>query len=822
MAATKIVVPDFQFSGFYYAEILRRVRIFNRVNAPEITSEIAEEPFIQGERAFSLVGHMNNVLLDFAANELLLPTAKLQDSVRALLELIDYQIRDYSPSTVEVLAKLDEVLTSSVEVVEANSIFETDRDDENESVPFEVDDAVTAGPTNVVDAAFGLELDREGTDGATVVGDSDAFESASMAVSSLDIGKEIEVVGSVLGNNDVFRIAEVLQSGVLSRVRLEGTLGGPVPLFVIEGDLTWRIRAYTSNGAAAVNATGSPYFTPIASMNIGDKIYVGSEHVLWSELAMTFNALQGSNPGVWEYYDPDTSDENPDAVTNQGTYLTFNLETLLGRGPLTYNERSGSMVRVTHLPSGISELVESYWGGPDNLADTSAFLGQSGTPSTDPEDYSVATDWIPLPDEDDGTGNMNGQSGTLGYSLPQTLRRNWSKVEVNSIDGFYLRWRCVGVGAPTVVPVINTLDISEGDQYLLLDATQGETVLNEPEVTSSGQPNQEFVLSTTPGLRDTVECFVDEGGGEVEWTNLTEVGERLLTAGPKDRVFVVKQDSAGELTAKFGNGEQGKVPPLGIENIRFVYRVNAVLDGNVGGATIVLNTAGASLIEELTNPRPASGWREADGASDDSLALVKEEGPASLRTGASASAPSDYETLALAFTTTRGTRPVVRAKAIEEGFGPKTIKLVVVGTDGVSITESVRDELQEYFNGNESTGLEGVAAANTEVTVVNFTPRVFGVSLSIEANSALSETLVKTSLATLINPTALATDGQTWLWKFGGRVPTSRMQSEVFQISPGNVFDVDVSIPSEDVELTEDELPLLDSGDVTVSIVAPS
>ena len=32
MAVSKITIPDFQFSGFYYPQILQRIRVFNRVN----------------------------------------------------------------------------------------------------------------------------------------------------------------------------------------------------------------------------------------------------------------------------------------------------------------------------------------------------------------------------------------------------------------------------------------------------------------------------------------------------------------------------------------------------------------------------------------------------------------------------------------------------------------------------------------------------------------------------------------------------------------------------------------------------------------------
>lgn len=817
MATTKIIVPDFQFSGFYYAEILRRVRLYNRIHAPEITSEVAEEPFIQLERAFALVGHLNNVLLDLAANENLLATAKLQDSVRLLLELIDFQLRDYSPATVELLAELTQVPTSSVRILDADSLFETEREADTDPVPFEnVGQAYDVGPANVVDGVFGLEMDREGTDGATVVGDPDALESASMAVTSLDVGKQVEVTGSILGNNGTFKIAEVLQTGSLSKVRLEATLGGDTPLFIFETNLTWKIRAWTDNGATDVNTAGAPFFSPWTDVEAGDKFYFGSSHVMWDRMDFVFTGLASNYSGVWEYYDPDLGDENPDDVTNLGTQLQFDLTTLLGDEDL-----NGAMVKVTYLPTGIFEVLPSEWLGPGNAVTTSAFLGQSGTPSTDPEDYSVGVDWNPfLEFEEDEVAALD-TSGKIEFALPQTARKNWQKVEVEGVEGWFVRYRVIS-GSSGGEPEIDTIKIDERAQYVLIDATQGETVDNEPLRSSNGQPNQEFELQTTPGLRDTVQAFVDEGGGEVEWENLTADGKTLLTSGSSDRHFIVKQDSLGTLTVRFGDGTRGKVPTLGVDNVRFAYRVNAAEDGNVGADTITVNAEGAAGIKELTNPRPASGWREADGASDESLALVKEEGPASLRTGNRACAPEDYEDLALAFETSEGTRPVVRAKAIEEGFGPKTIMLVVVGTNGVAIPNVAKDELEEYFNGNESAGVEGVGQANVETTVVNFTPRLIPISMTVEANSAITETLVKTRLAALLNPTAREEDGTRFVWNFGGRVPLSRIGADVFRISPGNCFDVDIAVPSEDNELLEVELPILDNDNLFVSIVAPS
>lgn len=819
MASTKIIVPDYQFSGMYYSEILQRVRSFNRVNCPEITAETAEEPFIQLERAFSLVGHQNNVLLDLAANELLVPTMKLRESARRNFRLIDYQLKDYSPAAVELLAKLTQVLTTSQTIVEANSLFETERTDEVDAVPFEVVDAVSAGPTDVVDAAYSETTDRSGSDGATVFGDPDAFESATLAAASADVGSILEISGSILGNNAVYKVVEVLEAGSPGKFRLASVYGGDDPFFVFETGLDWRLLDVSANAATEVSSAGSPYWTPWTGPVAGDKLYLASSFVLPEKLALAFQTVGAGITGVWEYYDPDASDEAPNAVSNQGSFLRFTVDSLLDPDSAGLDRRD-AFVEVTYLPSGQSERVRSSWSGSSNYVDVSAFLGQSGTPSTDVGDYSVGTDWNPLPGLSDGTADLS-VDGDLEYDLPQTLLRNWAKSTVEGVEGYYLRYRVVSVSSPTA-PVVDVVDPGTGEQYALLEATQGETVTNEPLASSNGQENQTFELGSSPGLFASVRMLVNEGGTtEVEWTNLTATNDSLATSGPKDRHFEVAQNDLGVLTVKTGDGTRGRIPPTGTDNLRFEYRVGADDEGNVGAGTVVVNSTGSSFLDSVENPRAAYGWKEAEGASDESLALVKETGPASLRTLGRAITTEDHEDLAVAFEASDGTRPVVRAKAIEEGFGPKTIWLVVVGSNGGTISGTIRDEIEAYFNGDPADGVEGVGRENTEVTVTNYAPLSVGPTVVIEANSAITEQFVRTTLATLISPTATESDGTKWVWKFGGRLAWSRVASEIFALSPGNVFDVDVTSPTADLEFDDDGLPLLDSASLSISIVAP-
>ena len=82
--ATEIKVPDFQFSGFYYPELLESLILFKRQNIPEHTDESAFDTLIQFIRMQALVGHLNNVLIDLVANESTLPTAQLVESVREI------------------------------------------------------------------------------------------------------------------------------------------------------------------------------------------------------------------------------------------------------------------------------------------------------------------------------------------------------------------------------------------------------------------------------------------------------------------------------------------------------------------------------------------------------------------------------------------------------------------------------------------------------------------------------------------------------------------------------------------------------------------
>ncbi len=95
--------------------------------------------------------------------------------------------------------------------------------------------------------------------------------------------------------------------------------------------------------------------------------------------------------------------------------------------------------------------------------------------------------------------------------------------------------------------------------------------------------------------------------------------------------------------------------------------------------------------------------------------------------------------------------------------------------------------------------------------------------MEVTANlGVVTEALVLQALSSLVSPTALEADKTTFVWQFGEEVPNSRVNSEVFNVSVGNVAKVVITTPSEDVGLEAYELPLLDTANTNIVMLPAS
>jgi hypothetical protein len=718
--ATNIIIPDFNFAAFYYADILEALIQYKRIYVPELTEELDEEPFIQFLRAVALVGHLNNTILDLVANESTLGTAKLADTVREMFKLIDYDLSPATPSQVDIVYELSKVFNTSFLLIPENSKASIKREGDNPIITFEALDE--------------LEIER----------------------------------------TDQFSYVYALE------------------------DSTYTNYTSEANSDTTPADDWSPWTTPVSK----DCIYWGHKQVMWDKLSVYLTTASSNISGVFEFYDGEWRKADPSSVTiiGGGSSLYFDLTDYLG----TQN-RQGTLVRIQLNESSAYEDVYVVWTGSENVA-TTGLLGQS-TPSTEIEDYSVGSDWTILDDVEDNSLDFT-QDGDIDYTLPHTTIKNWVKTSINGLEAFWLRYRIIEVSTPTSPTFINTR-MDEGKQYVIRLATQGLTHTDEPLGSSTGLPNQRFSISKENFVINSETVYVDDEA----WTRV----DNFLESKPNDKHYTVELTTNDRAVIVFGDAVTGKIPTLGVGNIDVTFRYGVQDNGNVGANTVTIDKAGLTFINKLWNPRQATGWSEAQGASESNLEKAKIEGPATLRIKDVAISASDVETLTLLYTDSDGAKPFSRAFAFEEGYGPKTIELVVVAKGGGSASSAQLENLQTYFNGDKYSypPIESHIVANQQVITTNYIQKVIDLDLTIYGKD-ISETPILNSLQGIIQPEALKEDGMIWEWNFGVAITTSRIIHEVFS-TDDSITKVVVNSPTSDVTLQTRELPVL--GEVTITII---
>ncbi|MBW4493635.1 MAG: baseplate J/gp47 family protein [Oscillatoria princeps RMCB-10] len=215
-------------------------------------------------------------------------------------------------------------------------------------------------------------------------------------------------------------------------------------------------------------------------------------------------------------------------------------------------------------------------------------------------------------------------------------------------------------------------------------ASQAVTVAEEILGSSDGNPGQTYRTAQVPVLlgqrlqvlepavpspaeqaaieklegKNAIAVLRDEagevGGAWVAWHEMSD----FYGSGLRDRHYVLDR-LAGEV--RFGDGQQGMIPPQGRNNIRLApYRSGGGVRGNRPALTVSELKTTVPYVDSVTNLEAAAG-----GAEGESLQAVKERGPKALRHRQRAVTVEDMEDLALEAST-----EVARVRAITPHFNP--------------------------------------------------------------------------------------------------------------------------------------------------------
>jgi len=284
-------------------------------------------------------------------------------------------------------------------------------------------------------------------------------------------------------------------------------------------------------------------------------------------------------------------------------------------------------------------------------------------------------------------------------------------------------------GEPQLTFETNTdLLIAAGDTVGSVAATEGETQ-NEDVGDSDGRPFQRFNLILNPIIDGTLRIFIDEGPGDVLWTEL----DTLALAEATDEVYNTQRDDEGNISIFFGDDGQGKIP-ADASPIRAVARVGGGEQGNVGAGSItILKTPIIVGIDPIsvtvTNILPSTG-----GEDEQTIEEAKVLGPRSLRALDRAVTEEDFETHALSV------EGVAKAKAFIENTFQRVVDVFIAPKPSGGLpSQPLKDQVKGFLDVRKMAG-----------TIVEVEDPTF-VGIDMTATIQVLNVFVQASVAALVN-----------------------------------------------------------------------
>jgi hypothetical protein len=339
-------------------------------------------------------------------------------------------------------------------------------------------------------------------------------------------------------------------------------------------------------------------------------------------------------------------------------------------------------------------------------------------------------------------------------------------------------------------------------------AVQQETVLDDPIGSSTGVPDQVFLLRRAPVLPDQqieVREFAGPRAG-VEWRvvarelfphtprvieeieallrqegttteisygvlrlrrdtakQVTEVWvrwqsrEHLLRSGPNDRHYVLER-SRGRL--QFGNGTAGKVPPAGSAILARRYQVGGGSAGNVAVGAISQLQGSIGGVDSVSNPAAAEG-----GADGEGLAECRARGPATLRHRGRALSGRDLETMAREASPDVAVARALPARSADGRRQPGHVTLVIIPASADPRpwpTFGLRERVRRYLGRHADASVAGLD--KIEVTGPSYVAvDVAAMIVPVEPTDAGDvERQARAALFRLLHPLQGGPDGGGW------------------------------------------------------------
>lgn len=342
--------------------------------------------------------------------------------------------------------------------------------------------------------------------------------------------------------------------------------------------------------------------------------------------------------------------------------------------------------------------------------------------------------------------------------------------------------------------------VSAGVITTTVSCIQGETIVNEAIGSSDGSTNQRYRISRRPVVWQSESVEVFDGNAWNGWTRISN----FVDSTSSDTHYRIEVDADGSYWIVFGNGVTGAVPQRGTSNVRCSYRHGGGIIGNVGAETITELVDSVMYIESLSNVLPASG-----GTDRETIEHGRLFGPATSRTLQRGVSLSDFETLAVAFSSTsQGAIATARAFVA----GGYNVHVMIVPRSGGYPTATLKTELQAHLEAKRVACMN-VAVVDPVYELVNIDATIYPFA-NYSADAVVQE--VRTRLVNYISPSYQDPDTGLYPHGFGRDIYVSDIY-RIIDETPG-VDHVTLDEPAADVIIQDYRIANI--GSLTLSVTS--
>lgn len=242
---------------------------------------------------------------------------------------------------------------------------------------------------------------------------------------------------------------------------------------------------------------------------------------------------------------------------------------------------------------------------------------------------------------------------------------------------------------------------SYGNYLYTVSAVQGTSVEGELVGSSDGTASQQFKLTYSPVIRDSVELLVNEGSGFEPWVRV----DNFVDSGPSSKHYVLSITNDDEALIQFGDGTLGKIPSKFDSSIYANYRVGGGTQGNVGANKVVVMETNLAVVDSTFNPEGAYEY----GQDKETVEEIKVNAPRYSEVKWGALTLQDFADVVLL-----NFPEVIFANSERDSGDIDSIHIYLLTKDGATVSSTLKAEIDSFFDENEG-GRKIVGANNIYV-----------------------------------------------------------------------------------------------------------